>query len=52
MIKHLHKHQVRIGNDLYKPNGQGELFLPKRYEQFNPVDEPVKKKKKVVKKDK
>lgn len=52
MIKHLYKHQIKIDGKLYKPNGQGELYLPIRLEQCNPVDEVVikkpKKKKEVI----
>ncbi len=44
LIKHLHTGQVSIGNDLYKPNSKGEIYLPERYEQFNPVDEPIEEK--------
>jgi len=47
MIKHLYKHQIKIDGKLYKPNGQGELYLPVRMEMCNPV-EPVKKEKKKV----
>ena len=53
MIKHIYKHEIKIEGVVYKPNGQGELYLPKRIEWANPVDEEViikepKKKKKVV----
>lgn len=53
MIKHKPKPKcnVVIGNKTYKANGQGIVELPDRYEQFNPIEEP-KKKKKVVKNDK
>ena len=44
--------QIKIDGIIYKPNGQGELYLPKRVEMANPVDEeevvikkPKKKKK-------
>ncbi len=50
LIKHLHTGQVKIGNELYKPNSKGEIYLPERFEQFNPVDEPIEEKKVVKKK--
>ena len=46
MIKHLYKHQIKIEGKIYKPNGQGELYLPIRVELANPVDEEIKKPKK------
>jgi len=39
MIKHIYKHQIKIDGVIYKPNGQGELYLPKRVEMANPVEE-------------
>ena len=41
MIKHLYKHQIKYEGVIYKPNGQGELYLPIRVEMCNPVDEEV-----------
>jgi hypothetical protein len=51
MIKHkpIPKCDVRIGNDVYKCNGQGIVELPEIYKQFNPIEEVKIKKKKVVK---
>ena len=53
MIKHLCKHKVLDAGITYIPNEKGEIFLPKRFPQFNPVDEPKKaiKPKKKCKKD-
>lgn len=39
MIKHIYKHQIKIDGIIYKPNGQHELYLPKRVEMANPVEE-------------
>jgi len=41
MIKHLYKHEIVIDGKLYKPNGQGELYLPVKMDMCNPVDEEV-----------
>lgn len=45
MIKHIYKHQIKIGDIVYRPNGQGELYLPERIEWANPVEEKKEKKK-------
>ena len=46
MIKHMYKHQIKYEGKLYKPNGQGELYLPIRLEWCNPVEPAIKLKKK------
>ena len=54
MIKHLCKHKVLDAGITYIPNDKGEIFLPKRFPQFNPVDEPkkvIKQSKKKINKD-
>lgn len=53
MIKHLYNCKVVDGGKEYLPNDKGEIFLPKRFPQFNPVDEPkeIKPKRKKKKED-
>lgn len=48
MIKHKPepKTNVKIGDVTYKCNGQGIVELPEAYPQFNPIEEPKKKKSK------
>lgn len=45
MIKHKPKDKsnVEIDGVLYKLNGLGIVELPDVYEQFNPIEEPKKK---------
>ena len=47
MIKHKPKPttNVKIGDKIYKCNGLGVVYLPERYERFNPLDKKVSIKK-------